>query len=161
MTVTPLLFIKSSIYTCRTDMCQMINHLHQKNLVLFIHWEITWIEFSSYWNRNTLCLFLICTIWFIACLLWISTNFTSKVELVRQLDDEKTDLYGKLEEEKAQLYRQLDFDRQQLRIQHEQEKEHQVADLQVIFVNQIWIKTLLFVTEITYISLWFVTLTVL
>ena len=34
MTVTPSLFIKSSIYTCRTDMYQMINHLHQKNLGL-------------------------------------------------------------------------------------------------------------------------------
>ena len=31
MSVTPLLFIKSSIYTCRTDMCQMIKHLRQKN----------------------------------------------------------------------------------------------------------------------------------
>ena len=30
MTVTPSLFIKSPIYTCRADMCQMINHLHQK-----------------------------------------------------------------------------------------------------------------------------------
>ena len=34
MTVTPSLFIKSSIYTCRTDMYQMINHLHQKKLGL-------------------------------------------------------------------------------------------------------------------------------
>ena len=30
MPVTPSLFIKSSIYTCRTDMCQIIKHLHQK-----------------------------------------------------------------------------------------------------------------------------------
>ena len=34
MTVTPSLFIKSSIFTCRTDIRQMINHLHQKNLGL-------------------------------------------------------------------------------------------------------------------------------
>ena len=32
MTVTPSLFIKSFIYTCRTDMYQMINHLHQKKI---------------------------------------------------------------------------------------------------------------------------------
>ena len=34
MTVTPSLFIKSSIYTCRTDMYQMTNHLPQKHLGL-------------------------------------------------------------------------------------------------------------------------------
>ena len=31
MPVTLSLFIKSSIYTCRTDMCQMLKHLHLKN----------------------------------------------------------------------------------------------------------------------------------
>ena len=34
MTVTLSLFIKSFIYTCRIDMHQMINHLHQKNISL-------------------------------------------------------------------------------------------------------------------------------
>ena len=34
MTVSPSLFIKSSIYACRADMYQMINHLHQKKLGL-------------------------------------------------------------------------------------------------------------------------------
>ena len=34
MTVTLSLFIKSSIYACRTDIYQLINHLHQKNLDL-------------------------------------------------------------------------------------------------------------------------------
>ena len=31
MPVTLSPFIKSSIYTCRTYICQMIKHLHQKN----------------------------------------------------------------------------------------------------------------------------------
>ena len=30
MSVTLSLFVKSSIYTCSTDMYKMINHLHQK-----------------------------------------------------------------------------------------------------------------------------------
>ena len=30
MSVSPSLFIKLSIYTCRTDMCQIIMHIHQK-----------------------------------------------------------------------------------------------------------------------------------
>ena len=53
--VTPSLFIKSSFYTCRIDMCQMIKHLRQKNQALLMYLEVTWNEFSSYWNCNTLC----------------------------------------------------------------------------------------------------------
>ena len=52
--VTLSLFIKSSIDTCRTDMCQIIKHLHQKISGRIDLLKSTWKEFSSCWNHNTL-----------------------------------------------------------------------------------------------------------